>query len=161
MMIKVNLTTNLIISTFSTPWGKLAVEFDEHFVYRSFFTQNSGPTISHPLSILIQHELESYIANPNHRFQLQLKPQGSTYLQKVLNALLVIPIGRTITYGELALTLQSSPRAVGQACKRNPLALFIPCHRVVGKHGLGGYMGSPDALHYKDALLAHEMSVKR
>ncbi|CAM4455231.1 MAG: Methylated-DNA--protein-cysteine methyltransferase [Legionella sp.] len=160
-MIKINLETNFIASIFPTPWGKLAVEFDDHFVYRSFFTQDSSPLINHPLSDLIQHELASYIANPNHRFQLQLKPQGSAYLQKVLNALLVIPIGRTVSYGELALTLQSSPRAVGQACKRNPLALFIPCHRVVGKHSLGGYMGSPDALHYKDALLAHEMPVKR
>ena len=160
-MIKINLATNLIISIFPTPWGKLAVEFDEHFVYRSFFTIDSGPSIKHPISDLIQHELTSYITNPNHRFQLQLKPQGSAYLQKVLNALLVIPIGRTVTYGELALTLQSSPRAVGQACKRNPLTLFIPCHRVVGKHSLGGYMGSPDAPHYKDALLAHEMTLKR
>ncbi|MFJ1268900.1 methylated-DNA--[protein]-cysteine S-methyltransferase [Legionella lytica] len=160
-MMNFNLPTNLTVSIFPTPWGKLAVEFDEHFVYRSFFTLDSGPSHKLPLSDLIQHELASYIANPNHRFQLQLKPQGSAYLQKVLNALLVIPIGRTVTYGELALTLQSSPRAVGQACKRNPLALFIPCHRVIGKHSLGGYMGSPDALHYKDSLLAHEMSVKR
>lgn len=148
-----------VISLFTTPWGMLEVEYDEHFVYRSFFTQNSGTITKHPLSDLIRAELDAYIADPHHRFQLQLKPQVSTYQQKVLKALLVIPVGRTLTYGELALTLQSGPRAVGQACKRNPLALFIPCHRIVGKNNLGGYMGRPDALSYKASLLAHEAQI--
>jgi len=70
--------------------------------------------------------------------------------------LLVIPAGRTTTYGDLANKLQSSPRAIGQACKKNPLAIFIPCHRVVGKNNCGGYMGREDALPYKLALLQHE-----
>lgn len=155
-LLKVNQLDNFITPIFSTPWGRLQVEHDEHFVYRAYFTQNNATAAAHPLSMLIQSELTAYIANPHHRFQLSLKPQGSPYLQKVLSALLVIPVGRTLTYGELALKIQSSPRAVGQACKRNPLALFIPCHRVVGKNNLGGYMGNPDAIGYKAALLAHE-----
>jgi methylated-DNA-[protein]-cysteine S-methyltransferase len=69
---------------------------------------------------------------------------------------LLIPAGQTLTYGELSLKLQSSPRAIGQACKRNPIALFIPCHRVVGKKDLGGFMGDPEALLYKKLLLGHE-----
>lgn len=147
-----------VASVFTTPWGMLEVEYDEHFVYRSFFTQNSASIIDHPLSALIHDELSNYFANPNHRFQLSLKPNGSSYQLKVLNALLVVPVGRTMTYGELALKIQSSPRAVGQACKRNSLALFIPCHRVVGKNDIGGYMGRPEAISYKAALLAHEMN---
>jgi methylated-DNA-[protein]-cysteine S-methyltransferase len=153
---KATLINNLISSVFATPWGMLQVEHDEHFIYRSYFTQNHVISTTHPLSDLIQKELDAYTANPHYRFQLSLKPHGSSYLQKVLNALLVIPVGRTLTYGELALKLQSSPRAVGQACKHNPLALFIPCHRVVGKNDLGGYMGNPNAVSYKAALLAHE-----
>ncbi len=107
--------------------------------------------------MVIANEIDAYFHNPHHRFQLALKPQGTIYQQRVWNELLVIPIGRTVTYGELANTLQSGPRAVGQACKKNPIALFIPCHRVVGKANQGGYMGRASALHYKIALLKHEL----
>lgn len=148
--------TKPMVSVFSTPWGMLQVEYDEHFVYRAYFTHNAIRFTHHALTDLIVRELTAYVADPRHRFQLPLKPQGSPFLQKVLSALLVIPVGRTLTYGDLALKIQSSPRAIGQACKRNPLALFIPCHRIVGKNDLGGYMGTPNALAYKTALLTHE-----
>lgn len=146
----------LISSIFSTPWGSFEVVHNEHFVFSAAFTQKPSIPSKSTLSTLIERELAAYFINPQHRFQLPLKPQGSAYQQKVWSALLVIPVGRTLTYGELALNLQSSARAVGQACKRNPLALFIPCHRIIGKSSLGGYMGNPDALSYKKALLAHE-----
>ena len=146
----------LIRSIFNTPWGNIEVEHDEHFLYSSLFTQKSVTPAANHLAQQIDAELKSYLSDPHHRFQLSLKPQGSTYQQKVWNALLVIPVGRTLTYGELALKLQSSPRAIGQACKKNPLTLFIPCHRVIGKNSLGGYMGNVNALAYKEALLHHE-----
>ncbi|MFC3908670.1 methylated-DNA--[protein]-cysteine S-methyltransferase [Legionella dresdenensis] len=147
----------LIESSFQTPAGWLNVVFDEHYIYQAFFTDCPGSEQPETRqSQLIQSELENYFTNPHHRFQLPLKPQGSVYQQRVWNALLVIPVGRTLTYGELANQLQSSPRAIGQACKSNPLALFIPCHRIVGKTNQGGYMGKANAIHYKQFLLAHE-----
>ncbi|WP_298623763.1 methylated-DNA--[protein]-cysteine S-methyltransferase [uncultured Legionella sp.] len=146
----------LVASIYATPWGMLEVVHDEHFVFNASFTKKSGAPAKSNLATVIGNELEAYYADPHHRFQLQLKPQGSTYQQKVWGALLVIPVGRTLTYGELAATLQSSPRAIGQACKKNPVTLFIPCHRVVGKDNLGGYMGNPNSITYKEALLAHE-----
>lgn len=149
----------LIMSIFPTPFGMLEIVHDEHFIFNSSFTQKSETSAINNLAQLIRTELNAYASDPHHRFQLPLKPQGSTYQQKVWNALLVIPVGRTLTYGEMALNLQSSPRAIGQACKRNPLALFIPCHRVIGKNDLGGYMGNPDALSYKKSLLIHEKQI--
>ena len=146
----------LVSSIYTTPLGRFEVVHNEHFIFNASFTQKLGTTAQTALSELIDSELSAYFANNQHRFQLPLKPQGSPYQQKVWNALLVIPVGRTLTYGELATSLQSSPRAVGQACKKNPLALFIPCHRVVGKNDLGGYMGNLQALPYKEALLNHE-----
>ncbi|WP_035890113.1 methylated-DNA--[protein]-cysteine S-methyltransferase [Legionella norrlandica] len=145
------------MSIFNTPVGYLEVIHDEHFIYNASFSNKPGKIAKNKLGQLIAQELKSYFEDPNHRFQLPLKPQGSIFQQKVWNALLVIPVGRTITYGELASKLQSSPRAIGQACKRNPLALFIPCHRVVGKNDLGGYMGNPVAISYKKLLLSHEV----
>ncbi|WP_173238417.1 methylated-DNA--[protein]-cysteine S-methyltransferase [Legionella antarctica] len=137
----------------------LEIVHDEHFIYNSSFTKKAVKSSPNSLTQLITYELNTYFADPHHRFQLPLKPQGSAYQQKVWSALLVIPVGRTLTYGELALKLQSSPRAIGQACKRNPLALFIPCHRVVGQNDLGGYMGNPQALFYKESLLTHEAQI--
>ena len=150
----------LIVTSFQTPAGWLEVEYDEHYAHRASFTDLPGLNSSHTaLSETIAREISSYFDNPHHRFILPLKPQGTLYQQQVWNALLVIPVGRTITYGELAKSLQSSPRAIGQACKNNPLALFIPCHRVVGKNNQGGYMGRADALCYKTNLLQHESSI--
>ena len=70
-----------------------------------------------------------------------LQPGGTVYEQRVWTALRNIPYGQTVTYGELSRRLipASSPRAVGQAVGRNPLFLFIPCHRVVAAHHLGGF----------------------
>ena len=149
----------LIVSTYLTPAGWLQVGYDEHYVHRAAFTDSGFDNQPYcRLGMLIAEELSAYLQNPHHRFQLPLKPVGSAYQQRVWNALLVIPVGRTVTYGELSNALQSSPRAVGQACKTNPLTLFIPCHRVVGKDNQGGYMGLARALHYKLALLHHEQA---
>lgn len=115
-----------------------------------------GTVDTHPLTDLIKAELSSYFKNPCHRFQLPFKSTGSVYQKKVWEALTRIPSGQPLTYGELACLLQSSPRAIGQACKRNPLALFVPCHRVIGRNNVGGYMGDAACLSYKSALLAHE-----
>ena len=85
--------------------------------------------------------------------------QGTAFRQRVWDALLQIPIGESRTYGELARLLHSAPRAVGGACGANPIALVIPCHRVVGTHGsLGGFMGvtQGEPIAIKRWLLAHE-----
>ena len=61
------------------------------------------------------------------------------FQQMVLNEVKKIPYGMTITYGMLAKDLQTSPRAIGGALSKNPAPIVIPCHRVIGKHGLGGF----------------------
>jgi methylated-DNA-[protein]-cysteine S-methyltransferase len=104
-------------------------------------------------------QLERYLADPQFRFTLPLVPGGTAFRQRVWQALLQIPIGQSRTYGELARLLHSAPRAIGGACGANPIALVIPCHRVVGTHGsLGGFMGvtEGDPIAIKRWLLAHE-----
>lgn len=147
----------LIVTSFKTPVGWLEVRYNEHYIFHSIFTDKAlSSNTDNSLTPIIAQELTQYFEDPHYRFRLSLKPQGTTYQQQVWNALLVIPVGRTLTYGELANILQTSPRAIGQACKNNPIALFIPCHRVVGKNNQGGYMGKPEALCYKTSLLEHE-----
>ena len=147
----------LIVSHFNTPVGCLEVSHDGQHVQLAVFVNTTHPSNTKSLFCqVIANELDEYFKHPHHRFQLPLKPQGTAYQLRVWNALLVIPAGRTVSYGDLAISLQSGPRAIGQACKKNPLAVFIPCHRVVGKNNSGGYMGREDALPFKLALLSHE-----
>ena len=87
-----------------------------------------------------------------------LAPQGTDYQKSVWQALLDIPWGATVTYGDLAKKLGSAPRAVGSAVGRNPISLMIPCHRVGGaKKQLTGYAGGLERKRY---LLRLEGSVE-
>jgi methylated-DNA-[protein]-cysteine S-methyltransferase len=103
-------------------------------------------------------QLMAYFADANFQFDLPLKLSGTEHQLKVWQALREIPRGQVQTYGELAAALHSSPRAVGQACGNNPIPIVIPCHRVVSKAGLGGFMHRADsgALDIKQWLLTHE-----
>jgi len=79
---------------------------------------------------------------------------GTPFQHRVWHALQHIPSGTTQTYQQLAETLDTCPRAIGQACRANPYPLLIPCHRVVAKSSLGGYMGSDSSnLMIKQALI--------
>ncbi|MGZ8257024.1 MAG: methylated-DNA--[protein]-cysteine S-methyltransferase [Gallionella sp.] len=103
-------------------------------------------------------QLGDYLRHPNTVFDVPLEPHGTAHQQKVWRALLSIPRGATRQYGELATELHSAAQAVGQACGANPIALIIPCHRVVSKTGLGGFMRQieGDELNLKRWLLKHE-----
>ncbi len=83
------------------------------------------------------------------------------FQRKVLEQLQKIPYGETRTYGEIAKILKTSPRAVGNACRNNPLPIIIPCHRVVAANGIGGYDGARAGklLKIKRRLLENEGSI--
>ncbi|MDO8263588.1 MAG: methylated-DNA--[protein]-cysteine S-methyltransferase [Gallionella sp.] len=103
-------------------------------------------------------QLLCYLENPDAEFSVPLELNGTLHQQKVWQAMLGIPRGQTRSYGELATELKSCAQAVGQACGANPIPVIIPCHRVVGKAGLGGFMkhASGDLLDIKRWLLIHE-----
>ncbi|WP_281858690.1 methylated-DNA--[protein]-cysteine S-methyltransferase [Litoreibacter halocynthiae] len=87
-------------------------------------------------------QLQEYFAGSRQLFDLPLKPRGSAFQQKFYAALCAIPYGETRTYGDLAAELGVSAQAIGQACGANPIAILIPCHRVLGATGLGGFSGA-------------------
>jgi methylated-DNA-[protein]-cysteine S-methyltransferase len=103
-------------------------------------------------------QLERYLRDPRFRFDLPLAQAGTAFQRRVWAGIAAIPAGATLTYAGLAEKLGSGARAVANGCGANPIALVIPCHRVVGSHGLGGFMGGrrADALDIKRWLLAHE-----
>jgi len=106
-------------------------------------------------------QLCAYLKDPRFTFSLPLQPKGTPFQRRVWTGIAAIPSGETTSYGELAQTIGSGPRAVGNACGANPYPLVVPCHRVVAaNHGLGGFARQRGGflLDVKRWLLAHERS---
>jgi len=109
-----------------------------------------------PLLRRARDQLEDYFDGTRQDFDLPLAPEGTAFQKRVWKAMRDIPSGATRTYGDIARIIDSAPRAVGQACGRNPIPIFIPCHRVLGSQGsIGGYSGG-EGLATKRGLLRLE-----
>ena len=112
---------------------------------------------SNPVVINACQQIVDYLQQPITKFNLPLAQQGTAFQQRVWNAISAIPPGQTRTYSEIAQQIGSGPRAVANACGANSLPLVVPCHRVVAKHGIGGFMqGKASGLLIKQWLLRHE-----
>ncbi len=113
-----------------------------------------GRARSHPTIELLEAELGRYWAGEPITFTVPVAPKATPFEAKVWAELQRIPWGHSVSYGALAERIGSNARAVGQANGRNPVAIVIPCHRVLGKDGsLVGYAGGLDM---KRALLRVE-----
>jgi methylated-DNA-[protein]-cysteine S-methyltransferase len=145
---------------FRSPLGWLTIEATDLGVMGIAFGERGSTQPA--VSALARGHLEAakgalaeyFAGKPPHLPALDL--QGSDFQRRVWRALLEIPWGELRTYGELAegLGMPGAARAVGAANGRNPVAILVPCHRVVGAGGrLGGYSGG---LEVKRELLAHE-----
>jgi methylated-DNA-[protein]-cysteine S-methyltransferase len=118
----------------------------------------SGETWEASLLVLkpVVDQLEAYFCGSLTEFDLPLDPVGTDFQQLVWKALLKIPYGETRSYGEIAKAIRQprAARAVGLANNQNPLAIVVPCHRVIGANGsLTGYGGG---MQRKRWLLQHE-----
>jgi len=110
---------------------------------------------------IVCEQLLHYLENPDAQFSVPLELNGTPHQKKVWQAMLAIPRGQTRSYGEIAAELKSCAQAVGQACGANPIPIIIPCHRIVGKGGLGGFARHTSGTHLdiKRWLLAHEHAI--
>lgn len=103
-------------------------------------------------------QLENYFGDPQWRFDIPLDLVGTPFQKRLWQTLNKVSPGTTDTYGQMAHQLSSGAQAVGQACRRNPVPVVVPCHRIVSRQGMGGYVGEIDGekMAIKRALLAHE-----
>ncbi len=140
-----------------TPAGRLALYCQQGVIIKTDWELGNYPGLTG------EHELNSYWQHVDNRINIKLLKQGSNYRNQVWTALCQIPFGETMTYSALAKKIGSSARAVGNACRDNPYALFIPCHRVVSVSGMGGYCGQTegDLMAIKHKLLEFEASYKK
>jgi len=149
------------VARLRVPFGVLELVSDGRALTRVTFMPKDTQAKAPPDRITAQgaREVEHYLHDPAFRFSVPLAPRGTEFQHRVWKALSQIPAGESRTYGEVAHLIRSAPRAVGQACGANPIALIVPCHRVVGRQGwLGGFMNAHegDPLAIKRWLLAHE-----
>ena len=136
----------------ASPFGPLTLEADDRGrLTRLAFgdaggTTDASPTEAAPDGVIADtvRQLEEYFAGTRHEFEVELAPHGTVFQLAVWDALLEIPYGATASYGDIARKVgrPNAVRAVGQANGRNPIAIIVPCHRVIGSdHSLTGYGG--------------------
>ena len=154
----------------ASPVGPLLVEHDGAAVHAVHFWEQGKhppagtrvePTRDDALGWRVARQLREYFAGSRRDFDLPLAPGGTDFQRRVWDALRQIPFGATCSYGEVAARMGAgSARAVGQANRRNPIPIIVPCHRVrAAGGGIGGYMGSGSdgvEVEVKRWLLAHE-----
>ncbi len=148
---------SLFFLEYASPMGRIYLEAEDAGLTRLWFAgQAHAPAVpeskinaGHPVLLQAVHWLELYFSGQEPEFLPPLKPHGTPFQKRVWQQLLTVPYGQTVAYSDLG-----SARAIGSAVGRNPIALMIPCHRVVGKNGcLTGYAGGLDR---KIALLELE-----
>jgi methylated-DNA-[protein]-cysteine S-methyltransferase len=127
----------------STPFGAIGVRCAGEFVTGiEYLERQTGFRPHSPLAKEAIRQLAAYLADADFSFDLPLKSTGTAFQHRVWEEISAIPRGTTRTYGNLAASVGSAPRAVGQACGANPLPIVVPCHRVVAaSKGLNGGLG--------------------
>jgi methylated-DNA-[protein]-cysteine S-methyltransferase len=147
-----------------TPLGELAVRASEsgitqiQFLVTTDIERSGNEEHGNAITALAIEQLSEYFTGERHIFALPLAPQGTEFQHKIWTALQTIEFGVSCSYGDIAKHIHqpTAARAVGMANSKNPIAIVIPCHRVIGKNGtLTGYAGGLDK---KSWLLQHEQA---
>ena len=124
-----------------TPLGLLLLCADGAALREVILAEQRGPEMPNDVTALAAAQLSEYFSKKRDSCSVPLAPQGTPFRKSVWAALALIPYGRVVTYGQLAAAC-GHPRAVRAAASavgKNPLAVFLPCHRVVAARGLGGF----------------------
>lgn len=159
--------TTTVSGQWQGPFGVLTLVADDEALLgahwpgqkrRSHFAESEHEVLvaEHPVLRETAHELDEYCAGTRTRFDVPLRTSGDAFSEAVWQLLLEIPLGETTTYGALgdALGNRSLAQRIGQAVGGNPIAVLIPCHRVLGADGsLTGFAGGLEA---KRWLLSRE-----
>ncbi|KPA21324.1 Methylated-DNA--protein-cysteine methyltransferase [Shimia sp. SK013] len=139
--------------TVDTPTGPMTLSERDGAIVRAEW--ESGGSDDTPLLRQAAAQLTAYFEDASNGFDLPLRVEASEFQQAVCDAMVAIPLGETKTYGELSKELGVPAQAIGQGCGGNPIPVIIPCHRVLGANGLGGFSGL-GGVETKVWLLKHE-----
>lgn len=148
------------VSIVNSPLGKIFIEESkDQIIEIRFLEENELAEVEdeeHPVQLEAKHQLKAYFDSRLDQFDLPLNPRGTDFQKMVWEQLLEIPFGKTSSYGEVSKNLgdPNYVRAVGNANGKNPIAIVIPCHRVIGS--TGNLVGYASGLWRKKYLLDFE-----
>ena len=146
-----------------SPLGKLGIVIEGDRLLAIDFLSGSRKkkTPDNATAREVVNQLKQYFKNPEWEFSIPLLPAKTAFGRRIRNALNNIPVGQVRSYGAVAKKLKTAPRAVGGACRANPVPIVVPCHRVVAEKGIGGFSGSTQGkeIMIKQWLLGHEGAV--
>ena len=141
---------------FKTSFANIRVkEQDGQIIGISFTNDKLIKTLNKTL-LNAKDEIIEYFLGSRKKFMMKINPDGTIFQKKVWEALLSIKYGQTKYYSDIANDLNSSPRAVGNACGNNKCLIVIPCHRVISKNYKRGGFSSYGGIVHKDILLKNE-----
>ena len=146
----------------AAPFGAVAIQARDDFLTRLELLAEPLAEVASDNAFVqnVARQVSEYLRNPQTVLSIPFAVKGTPFQRRVWQAIAAIPSGKTLSYGELADRVGSGPRAVANVCGANQVPLFIPCHRVVAKNGLGGFMqGDARGLDIKTWLLEHEKQV--
>ncbi len=149
------------IARIATPVGMIAVEGDMSAVH-AIRIEAAGMVIPGITSPVLQavEQLTQWFAGERMLFDLPLAPAVTLRGQALRDAMVEINYGDTLSYGTLARIAESSARAIGQACARNPFPIIVPCHRILNANGRLGAYSAGQGPTTKQWLLDHERNVQ-
>ncbi len=152
--------TRKFAAVFASPVGKLGIRMDGTALCQLVFLSARHDELepASEAAAYVLQSLQAYFEDPQRPPAVDIRLPGTVFQHRVWRALCSIPAGKIMTYGGLAACLGSSARAVGNACRRNPVPVVVPCHRVVARNGFGGFAGHRQGrlVAVKHWLLEHE-----
>ncbi len=152
-----------MVGTYPSPFGQIVFVTQHGALTEMMFDDTPALSSSDILIEEIKHQIDLYFHHELKAFSLPIKwHRGTSFQHQVWEAMLTIPYGEVFSYSTLAEQIgrPKACRAVGQACKRNPIGIVVPCHRVIGKDGsMTGYSGKAH-IDLKKQLLEFESSAQ-
>ena len=141
---------------FKSKFGNIRITSEEEKIIHIEFTNNNLINSNSNILNITKNQIEEYLLNNRKKFSINISLNGTDFQHRVWEQIKLIPYGKHTTYLKIAKILKTSPRAIGNACAKNPILLIIPCHRVIASNGNLTGFSALGGINTKKHLLDHE-----
>ncbi|MDG2268216.1 MAG: methylated-DNA--[protein]-cysteine S-methyltransferase [Alphaproteobacteria bacterium] len=141
---------------FKSKFGNIRITSEEEKIVHIEFTNNNLINSNSNILNITKNQIEEYLLNNRKKFSINISLNGTDFQHRVWEQIKLIPYGKHTTYLKIAKILKTSPRAIGNACGKNPILLIIPCHRVIASNGNLTGFSALGGINTKKHLLDHE-----
>ena len=141
---------------FKSKFGNIRITSEEEKIIHIEFTNNNLINSNSNILNITKNQIEEYLLNNRKKFSIDISLNGTDFQHRVWEQIKLIPYGKHTTYLKIAKILKTSPRAVGNACGKNPILLIVPCHRVIASNGNLTGFSALGGINTKKHLLDHE-----